>query len=314
LVRSTYSDNSKWLVHFVAGSGQSYLLDEQSSKNTITEIGQVLLADDPLTFKRLDADLPQQLGSLLADTLESLSVKQSMERASLAAVADSLRHSAPNSLVVVRPSITRRAWDLLANLPAADPLFAEMQAYTKFDFGAGLEFPPFDVATRPAFDVPSWNARAQTLTTEPSGRCRATVAPLGSTTPTFEADAISYPRVLEVQLVRPWLVNSFLDNRLARSGTQSVFFGEGGTLVAIPDRLWILLSDEVQLRFADARALDQTTAWATAGGCCHISCGGTDYSLDSNSVRRRDDGTIRASRSGLSPLVFAIVSARRHVK
>ena len=312
-VRSQYPSRSDWLISFVAGTGQSFGLQPDVQKQTISTLGWAVLADDGGQLTIRDTPLPAAYGRLLADSIESLGQdKSARQKTALSVLAQLMRYPAPNTRLEVSPETYRRATEVLDLLPDSDPLVRATQAYHLFEFDAGLRFPAFDVATQPAYDLLTWTRQAQTLSDVQSNRCVASISPIDNANPVVPAIASTYPRVLRLSIERPWLNAALLDAKRKDPLLAAEHFGPDGVLRIVPAYLWILMPQEVRLEFQDEDARRQAITWANARNCCRVVCGDTEITLEARSVfRRQEDGLLAGDISGSAPTLFAVVSRRR---
>jgi hypothetical protein len=191
-------------------------------------------------------------------------------------------------------------------------LVTALQAYDLFEFDAGVQFPAFGVATEPAYDFLTWTRSAQTLYGVQSNRCVADISPISGANAAVPAIASTYPRVLKLSILRPWLNSALLDAKRRDSLVAAAHFGPDGALRAVPAFLWVLMPQEMQLKFQDDVARDQAAAWANARNCCRIVCGESQITLAPWSVvRRQEDGLLAGDIGGSAPTLFAVVSRRR---
>jgi hypothetical protein len=200
---------------------------------------------------------------------------------------------------------------ILAKLPRTDTLRNALESYRLYE-RESLGQPAFSVATEPEYDVENaWDSAAVLL--EQESKCRAKVTPTGGTDNAISATMTVYPRVVEVQLKRPWLSDELLDNYERRtSSTTSAFFGGSDRrLGVIPSRLWVLMAEEVQFDVASTDDRHAMERWAKESRCCTATCDELSMSLNPLNAFRIKDGTYRLRRAAAVPLLFAIVSRKR---
>src|SRR5205814_6472689 len=96
LVRERYGAKQEWLIHFIAGTGRAFLLNDSYQKETSTALGQLILGDDPTSLSIKNGNLPEEIGALLSTSIQALAQKSAgRQRDALVAVGQSLRQPIP---------------------------------------------------------------------------------------------------------------------------------------------------------------------------------------------------------------------------
>jgi hypothetical protein len=312
LIRSRYGSSADWDIHFLAGSGRAFPLDAASQSETISAVGQALLSDDRSNFDILAQTLPESLGDLLGDSIEELGLQEHnrSKRESLTTLGELFRHPSPDGRVQLNPDVYHRARAVLFSLPRQDPLREALGAYDLFSFDAGFKFPAFAVATKPAFNIGTWDNQALAIDQQ-SGRCRAEISRIGNSDLKIVANTSAMPRALEISLERPWLNHSLLDKQVKNPNLAEKFFGAKGPLRVIPERFWVAMPDKIVMEFETPDEANLAQTWASAGDCCKVVCPDDSITLKPGSVRVKNKLAMQGIVDGSSPLLFAIVSNRR---
>jgi hypothetical protein len=122
-----------------------------------------------------------------------------------------------------------------------------------------------------------------------------------------------FPRVTEVQLVRPWLSDELLDSYERRKSetTTEYFGGPDRRLGVIPSKLLVLMAEEVEIDLVSADERHMVEQWAKESRCCTATCDELTMALSPANPFRIKDGTYVLRRSEALPLLFAIVSRKR---
>ncbi len=310
MVRAKYADSAAWAITFPAASGQAYPMDNENRKESVQQLGQQSLADEPnLRFNA--ASLQTTYGGFLATALLELGIRPERERNNpLARLADELMRIPATPRKPLDPALYAQAQASLAKLPKTDLLKKALDNYNDFGPSRGLDFLAYEVATSPSYDNPgAWDAKALTL--EQIGKCKAKVS--SSADPKqVDAEVALLPRLLEIELDRLWLSDAFLDSMFAaRNPLTSKYFQPNGDLRVIPKRLWILLPQDARIEPVKESDRIQIISWGKEHTCCRVVCNDATIDLVPTSFRENKDATYTMRRSDQSALLFAIVSRRR---
>jgi hypothetical protein len=310
-VRSKYSGGSSaWEVAFAAGSGRSFSLRPEHRQNSIAEIGQSTLADEPVL--RIGATpLPVAYGALLQDALGEIA--DGLDRPSGNAVRRliaSITFGVEQKSGYIEPWAYERANTVLAKRPQTDLLRQALSAYEEFAGSRGLEFPSFAVGTDPPFDSPNaWDNAAVLLPQQ--GRCRGRITSLGNDSGIVEADVVSQPRLVEIRLDRRWMSDALMDSLSNRPGRAAREFSQQGELRLVPSRFWVLMPEVVTFSLADPAGAAVVQRWASDGTCCKVVCLDSDVRLSPLTVRRQRSEAFVGIRADVDPMLYAVVSRRR---
>ncbi len=311
LIRKSYG-TSDWSIQFAAGSGQAFPLDGSLRRSTLEGLGQKSLADEAnLTF--ISSPLPGAYGNFLADSVRDLAETLGKVNTS---VFDSVALSLEDRNFLTRrerdAQTYARARKILARSPHSDALRQALDDYTDFERPIGVDFRGFPVASKPSYDRDgAWSQNAQTLPQD--SRCRGTVVPLsGASTESIASNISVSPRVIEVELVRPWLSDTLLDAKVKLGGQLGRrYFDQEGSLRLIPSRLWILMEDQIDFDVSGKSDKEKVSAWSSANNCCKFTCSAVTIALAPDSLRSPSDTHFSGLVDNTTPLLFAVVSRRR---
>lgn len=309
-IRKKYP-GSDWSIQFVGGSGQAFSLDPKFRESTIQTIGQKTLNDNSsLSF--YSSPLSGSYGDFLADSVLELSRTASPHKQGpLEKLAIMLEDNTPWTRQKRYAENYKRAREILSQLPNGNSLRHALDDYLTFEKGMGPVFPSFPVATQPAYDRDGdWNQQSQAL--EQEAKCRGTISPLYGTPENILASISISPRVVEVELIRPWLSDTLLDSR-SRTGTDlsNRYFNNAGSLRLIPSQMWVLMDDKLMFDLDDASNHDRVAKLSSANNCCKVACDTVSFSLKPDSIRSPKIKSFSGLVDNGTPLLFAIVSRRR---
>jgi hypothetical protein len=311
IVRAKYSDSAAWAITFAAASGQSFPLTDARRRETVMLLGQQALAESPnLRFN--STPLPVSYGGFLGKALLELAIRPDAGNSdALRRLASEFARTSTGPRKTIDPAVYSQAQDYLAKLPKMDLLKKALSDYSEFGPSRGLAFAAFEVATSPSYDNPgAWDSHAQTLAQV--GKCKAKVKSLSDEKELADANVALLPRILEVDLERPWFSDALVDSALEKRGPlTSEYFQLNGDLRVIPKRFWVLLPEDAWIEPVSDSDRSRIIGWGHDNTCCRVVCDGFTFVLSPTSFRQSKDSTYTARRSDLSPLLYAIVSRRR---
>jgi hypothetical protein len=311
-VRTHYADLAdRWKLYFVGGGGNSFPLTKSDGLRTITEIGHRSISDSSaLNF--YGNPLYAAYGHLLSQLLYALEPPREDARAQDAlrelALAFERRIRKPEQ--IVDQASLNRVNGILAKLPRTNVLKEALQSYEEFSRSRGLDFPRFPVSSNPAFDgARTWDDFSVVL--PQSARCLGSVASFASPDVQLSADISFSPRILEVELARPWLSDELL-NQAARDERANVreHFNFRGDLSIIPWRFWVLMPDQISFKLIQPSDSDMLKKIMDDGICCNVVCGTENAPLDPLKLVS-SAGYWRSYRSDKAPLLYAIAAQSR---
>jgi hypothetical protein len=306
------SEPAKWRIHRVAGSAHALLLDRPQRAETIRTVGLWVLRDTPEIDHQLAPLWSMYRGFLNAALLELASRSKATEARTLTSFAERLLPS-PLPRSSLKPDDYQRVNKALSRLPRTDSLKNALAAFRDHEQGV-LGLRAFAVATLPQFDADGEWERNVTRVDKQESRCLGEIRRGAESNESVPASLSSFSRLLEVELVRPWLSDHLLDeysvNRL--SAGREYFNGPERKLGVIPSRLWVLMADEIIVQPEDKAAQTTVADWAREPSCCMAVCANQTLSLDPGSPVRLANGDLRFIRRDAPPLLYAIVSRVRH--
>ena len=150
----------------------------------------------------------------------------------------------------------------------------------------------------------AWDRGAVIL--EQESKCRGTVSPSSGQPETAPVTVTIYPRVTQVQLIRPWLSETLLDSfdRKQSPTTEEFFGGTDKTLSIIPERLSILVAEEVHVDFGNSTDSRPISQWAKESRCCSVQCDQMSLSLEPSTPFFIKDTSFRLRRYPQFPCCF----------
>jgi len=297
-------------VHLVAGTSFAFPFDAESRRATVQYIGHRVPIDAPsLSFQ--DASLHSTYRDYLYDKLRAASMQP----------GESAWHRLLTSLQTELTSLNlqqkielRRNARMLEHAVNTDSQLAN--ALSKFDVGNMFlrsDMLSLEVYTEPPYDrIDDHREILVKPTGVPESVCLANVGEIGSQVEGVVAQASLYPQFAELRIVRPWLDDNVLDQHADLTPQQKQqFFGENGSLRAIPTSIVLGAGDELQIVLQRIEDAEKVRSLVRRNTCCEVTCNGAALVLKPDSVSSAGGLQYKGLVDRPVPIVLAIVSTRR---
>jgi hypothetical protein len=316
-VKRQYAANpEKWVISFVAATGNSWSLDERSRLETVRQLGHWAL-DDPeaFSFRRPEIFVAYRffLAEALAETAARIPEK---ERSALERLANALRQVRAGQMSKKERALFEAVKEALDQSPLFRELSDAVQVYKHLEMTISSEnFGKFPVFSNPPYDEPlAWRDGANGNNLGSEGRCLGKAHAYDAHTGAVEVDFTSHPRLLKVELVRPWLADYLLDKLAAQPGPNTrKYFGERGELGLIPTDFWVVMPEQVRFQGVSRTDEEALRSWTQDNVCCRLVCGAAEVRLDNHETLLGEDKRFVSLRADVPPILFAVASRRRVV-
>jgi len=316
-VKRHYAANpERWVTSFVASTGNSWSLDERSRRETVRQLGHWALEDpEVFSFRRPEMFVAYRffLAEALAETAARIPEK---ERSALDRLAMALRQVRAGQMSTKERALFEAVKKALDQHPLFRELSDAVQAYehAEMTISSG-DFGNFPVFSKPPYDEPlAWRDGANGNDLGSEGRCLGKAHAYDAQVGAVEVDFTSHPRLLKVELDRPWLADYLLDKLSAQPGPNTrKYFGERGELGLIPTDFWVVMPEQVRFQGVSQTDQEALRAWTQDNVCCRLVCGATEVRLDKNETLLGEDKRFVSLRADVPPILFAVASRRRVV-
>ncbi len=215
----------------------------------------------------------------------------------------------------VRLDIVQRVESAISNRADLQAVRSALTEFRKYRESLGLDFPEFPVITDPAIDNNYRNIE-QSSAFDHSARCLAKVQTVASEETEIVVDMKVRPRIMQFKIIRPWLSDQLVNNIHSQSGRyQEIakkYFDRDGGLRVIPSHIWVLMPELIEFQSSSGSSDDKLLSYISEGKCCRLVCEREVFDLSNiTSLVSGRKEKFQATRRGLDPVVFAIVSRKR---